>query len=562
MVYSIVLSVPGKNVFLSELSELKESGTLSYDGIRIDYKTKDIKNIRLYEFKIGGHGRCYISLRGKGSGTQFSFDGIVTNERILRQSPHDPYNYRFKIDATAVPMAALCDGKKTDVFVSDAPAFCDNYTTQHFMPEQNEFLLSSGDPGGTPNYSGDEMKEYFHDLSEKEHVYKFIYFRTDSVTLKSIRRDMFKAVNEVWGRGGDSAYHAVSFSSNYMHYRRNETKTSDYWIVAGIQYANTQYNRDSFWQCWIMPEEISQQCYLANSVESVHNAENALFFVIWSYEVWKKGGTIKKDVCDEAYRIIIDTLNLFGDGRYCPPGLEDGSYRNWFDICCYEKDDADAYSQGLCVCALNCAKEIGYETYDWKDKVIKYYMNLFNGDFVQMSMKKPYLACDYTVGELLNYVLFKEKFIPDEYVEKTYSHIMNSKANTPYGVKIVSDVDGGYLTMDAFGAYGYVCPEMRKMEIGRYANGGSYHIYEMLFHIAAYIHGCEGALDNMINRLMIDLDYDGATHEYMHTLKGNGVKANQGWNAVICAMWDRLLARGEGDIRYFIEADKKLDSIV
>lgn len=562
MEYSIVVTTPEKNICVSSLNELRESGKFNLDGFVLTYTTKDIKNIKLYEFSASGKGKCFISLCGKGSEQFYSFDGIVKEERILRQSPHDPHNFHFKIDGTAVPMIAACNGIRTDVFVSDAPAFCDNYTTQHIIPDKHEFFLSSGDPGGTPNYTGDRMDDYFHDLSEKDHVYRFIYFKTNSVTLKSIRRDMFKSVNEVWGKGGDSAYHAVSFSSNYMHYRRNETKTSDYWVVAGIQYANTQYNRDSFWQCWILPEDMSEQSYMANSSESVLNAENALFFVIWSYEVFKNGGKVKKDVCDVAYKKIIDTLNLFGDGRYCPPGLPDGSYRNWFDICCYEKDDADAYSQGLCVCALNCAKELGYETYNWKEKVIRYYMNLYNGDFVQMSMKKPYLALDYTVGELLNYVLFKEKFIPDEYVQKTYAHIMQSKANTPYGVKIVSDVDGSYLTMDCFGAYGHVNPEMARMELGRYANGGSYHIYEQLFHIAAYIHDCEGALDNMIRRLMIDLDYDGATHEYMHTLKGNGVKANQGWNAVICAMWDRLLSRGEGDIRYFVEADKKLDSIV
>ena len=78
---------------------------------------------------------------------------------------------------------------------------------------------------------------------------------------------------------------------------------------------------------------------------------------------------------------------------------------------------------------------------------------------------------------------------------------MSTTAKTPYGTKVVADVDGSFLPMEAFGAYGKVHPEMARLDLGRYANGGSYHIYEMLFHIAAFIHGANGALDNMIWRL-------------------------------------------------------------
>ena len=76
MVYSIVLSLPSKDVTLSDLSELKECGTFTCDDVRVDYSVKDIKNIKLYELTASGKGKCFISLCGKGPEQFYSFDGI------------------------------------------------------------------------------------------------------------------------------------------------------------------------------------------------------------------------------------------------------------------------------------------------------------------------------------------------------------------------------------------------------------------------------------------------------------------------------------------------------
>ena len=221
----------------------------------------------------------------------------------------------------------------------------------------------------------------------------------------------------------------------------------------------------------------------------------------------------------------------------------------------------DAYSQGLCVCALRAAKELGFKIHDAYEKAIARYLALYNGEYIPMSAKKPYLALDFGIGDLFHAILFGNTFLPDEIVLKTYRRIMESKAKTPHGTKIASAPDGEYLPMEAYGAYGYIHPERAKMDLGRYANGGSYHIYEMLFHIDAHLHGAPDAADNMIWRLFIDLDYDGATHEYMHTLKGNGVKANQGWNAAVYEIWDELCKSGKGDPRFFEAAEDKLRNV-
>ncbi|MBO4429243.1 MAG: hypothetical protein J5832_04745, partial [Clostridia bacterium] len=567
MEYKILLHKKSGVGAVCALTDETKSASYDIDGVKVDVKIERENGMTSVELTATGSGECYFSLFGKGDATLYSFNDECVHEQVLRQSPHDHTKYLFAIDGSAVPMVAAA-GDVTDIFISDNPSHCDNYTTQHIIPEKGEFYLSSGDPGGAPNFHKSREIEYepanepyYHDLSKKPHVFRFIWVKSDAKTIKSIRRDAFLAIDKKWGDGNGSIYHAVSFASNYMHLRKNESGTSDIWIVAGIQYANTQYKRDSFWQTWILPPEIEQQCYAANDEKGIQGAENPLFYVIWSYRVKAGGGTFCKHKCDIAFNKIIEGLHKVGDGRYCPDSDENHAYRNWFDICCFEDDDADAYSQGLCVCALRSARELGYDVGVWYEKAIAFYKTLFNGEFVPLSLKKPYLALDYSIGDLLHFILFGETFIPDEQVKATYKKIMSGKAKTPYGTKIVAAPDGEYLPMEAFGAYGKVHPEMARLDLGRYANGGSYHIYEMLFHIAAYVHGADGALDNMIWRLMIDLDYDGATHEYMHTIKGNGVKANQGWNAIVYVFWDILCKRGIGDRKFFDAAEAKLKTI-
>ena len=405
MTYSFILHTPKSKITLP-FSLYDKAGTATAGGVDVTLKTSAVaENITLYELTAHGAGKCFFSLYGKGDGKLFSFNDVCTEEHVFRQSPHDPELYLFAMDGSAVPMIAAVSGGATDIFISDEPSHCDNYTTQHIIPERGEFYLSSGDPGGAPNYTKwrEDTREtknepYYHDISAKPHVYRFIAVKSAAETAKGIRRDAFCAIEKTWGTGSDSIYRAMCFGANYMHIRKNETKTSEKWVVAGIQYANTQYDRDSFWQTMILSPEIERQSYLAHTENSVKCAENALFYVIWSYRVFKNGGEVNRPLLEFALAKIESGLNVVGDGRYCPPGNPDGSFRNWFDICCFEKDDADAYSQGLCVCALRAAKELGYDVGDRYEKARAYYRAMFNGKFVPLSMKKQYFALDYSIG--------------------------------------------------------------------------------------------------------------------------------------------------------------------
>ena len=568
MNYSYILHTPEKNLTITQnidiFSEASEK-TIVCGPYTLHTACAEKGIYRLIEITVSSKEErsVYLSLCGEGDRTFFSFNGPCDVERLFRQSPHDVARYHFKMQRGAIPMVAAVKGEFADIFVSDNPSYFDNATTQHILPEEHKFFLSSGDPGGAPNFPvSDHFDPIYHKIGgEISHTFRFVAFQSDVHTLKTIRREVFRMIEKVWGSGSDSIYRAACYAGNYMHIRKNETGRSEKWVVAGIEYANTQYFRDSFYQTMILDEYMNEQSYRALDYEFT-DAENPMVYLIWSYRIFKQGKPFNKKRADQAFETVMACMDKFtADGGYYPNCREDCSFRNWFDLCCYELDDVDAYSQSLCVCALESAKRLGYDIGDRKEKALARYCSLFNGEYIPMSEKKQFLALDVTVGEVLYYMLFDELFIPDEMVEKTYRKICDGASKTPYGLKIVSAPDGSYLPVEAFGLNGYVHSGFDTIETGRYANGGSYHIYEMLFHIAAHLHGIPDAEKNMTERLMIDLNFDGATHEYMHTVKGIGVKANQGWNAAIWAIWNELIKRGKATDAYFRAADAKLASI-
>ena len=112
------------------------------------------------------------------------------------------------------------------------------------------------------------------------------------------------------------------------------------------------------------------------------------------------------------------------------------------------------YNQGLLVCALEAAKRLGYNIGDKKERALVKYHALFNGKYFSLSKKKQCLALDFTVGEVLYYLLF------------------------------------------------------------------------------------------------------------MHTLTGTGVKANQGWNAAVYAIWEERIRRGKATDAFFHAADAKIASLL
>ena len=140
----------------------------------------------------------YLSLMGEGEGKFLSFNGVCEEERIFRQSPHDAGRYHFKMEKSAIPMVAAVTETQTDIVISDNPSFFDNATTQHIIPEERKFYISSGDKGGTPNNSeSDPFGSVYHHIQKgTSHIFRFIFFATDEKELKGVRKEAYLAIEK------------------------------------------------------------------------------------------------------------------------------------------------------------------------------------------------------------------------------------------------------------------------------------------------------------------------------------------------------------------------------
>lgn len=563
-VWNLFLSCPEKeDVLVAHLEPFGEDQRLSTDveGIRVTINQERKESYTLLTISAEAkQGRCYLSFACEyPDGKLLTFSGEKSGVEVFRQSPHDPADHVLDMAKEAVPMVALTDGNGFIVALSDQPGHCDNYTTQYINTDQKEFRISSGDSGETPGYQGKEFLPYYHELREgKGYEFRLAVFRSEAATMTQLRNDVFSCIDTLWGMGGCSKFHAVCFSSNYMHYRRNETGCSDFWVTPGIDYGNKQYTRDAFWQSMILPLAMEQQCYDAVYPVRYKYAECAMIFLIWSYHLQKRGGKADlirmQDALEYMQRHAAGSLYLAGsdhDEKY--------DFKSWYDICAFENDDVITYNQGLFAVALRACEMCGLKpNIEWKAAQDKYNA-LFCREmgYFPLSDKKHCLSADVLVGDLLSYLLFGEVLTDDEKVAANYELLMKN-ANTPYGVKVTCAENGDYLPLEFYGANGYINEVLQGHRPGYYSWGGSYFLYEMLFHIAAYLHGVKQAEDNMIRRTKLDFSIGGTYYEHIDTVTGEGNKPNQGWNAAIYAIWDMLMQQGKASDRFFREIEKVL----
>lgn len=503
---------------------------------------------------VSGQGRCYLALEYEGEGDVFTFSGRADRERYIRQSPHDPEDHVLDMEKEAVPMAAVFQDGWFTAAICDQPGHCDNATTQHIFP--HSFQLCSGDRGSVKGEKGKRFSPIYHKITPNaSHVFRILFCRFQAEDLNAFRNQVFRGIDRVWGPGG-SGFHSVCFSGNYMHYRKNETGYSDYWIVPGIEYANKQYTRDAFWQSLILPEEMARQSYLAVYPERYRYAECGLIFLIWSYRIQKMGGKADLTRAEDALAYLRDYCR---DGCYMAgkPGEAKYDFKSWYDICAFETDDVITYNQGLFAAAMMAAEALGLEPVVPWQKAAEQYCGLFNGKYFPLSRKKQCLSLDVLVGDVLAFLLFDRCLLPDDMVCACYRFV-TERNQTPFGRKVVCGEDGEFLPMEFHGAYGYINPHQLALSPGEYAYGGSYYLYEMLFHIGGYLHHAPEAEDNLIARGKLDFTIGGTFYEHINTVTGQGNKANQGWNAAIYRIWENLMERGAADERFFREIETVL----
>ncbi len=562
---SIELSCPGEpDAVLFKLERPLKGGSsakASHGPFSAQMRITEKAPYSLIEVEVSASKpqRCYLSLKGSyKKGEIFAFSGPKEGVEIFRQSPHDPADHSLNMAKEAVPMLALKDGAETLVALSDQPGHCDNYTTQSIDSAAKSFKVSSGDPGGTPGFKGKSFEPYFHEVSPtKSHVFRLAVFSSQANSLAQLRKDVFYCVDALWGEAGSSKYRAICFASNYMHYRRNETGFSQFWVTPGIEYANKQYTRDAFWQSMILPLQMEQQCYDAVYPERYKYAECALMFLIWSLRLKRRGGKLDPVRAADALSYVEERCE---NGRYYATNQNGGyDFKSWYDICAFEHDDVIAYNQGLLAVALKAAQELGLNPKTPFQKAEEAYNGLYIEDkgFFPLSLKKRGLCVDALVGDLLSFLLFGKGILDSAKVLSHYKTVC-SRARTEYGIKVTAAENGGFAPLEFYGANGYVFEGFKSHKPGYYQWGGSWHLYEMLFHIDAHLHKAAEAEDMLIWRAAIDFKTGGTYHEFIDTVTGEGVKANQGWNAAVYAIWKILIDRGLAGTRFFDETDKIL----
>ena len=566
--WSLAVYIPGEKELLC-MPVSSGNAAAEANGVRVTLNFRQVGDIAFYEASATADHEtsCYFSLVRKNAEEMLSFNGPIEEHDVYRQSPHDPKQYHLRMRKQAVPMGAAKTEGGYEVALSDNPYFSDNYTTQEFIPAEQTFLISSGDSGRKPGYEGGlDFIPYYHPIgSGKTHSFRFLIFSSRAKSLARLRLDVFRVIEQCFGKGSGSLYHAICFSSNYMHLRKNETGTSDVWVVAGIEYGNTQYIRDSFWQSMILPSDIAAECNRVLTAERCVNAENPLILLLWAYRVYKAGGTPRMDDVKKS----LDRIRLCTtDGCFHPKvdsyGRQD--FRSWFDLCAHTDTDAITYNQGLYATAMHGAYEMGLAAREEYELAAERYRGMFVKDLgiYPVSREKIGLCVDALIGDLLHHLLFGCTILPDADVLSHYRTVCQ-RCTTDYGVKVCAALDGSYNDASFFGIPGYLADYFTdpKYEArpGHYIWGASYFIYEMLFHIAAHLHGAEEAEQNVINRTMLDLSLGSTYFEHVDTDTGKPNKANQGWNAAIYAIWQQLIDEGRATDRYFREVDQYLNSV-
>ena len=111
---------------------------------------------------------------------------------------------------------------------------------------------------------------------------------------------------------------------------------------------------------------------------------------------------------------------------------------------------------------------------------------------------------DALYGEVLTYVVFGRKLLPDEMVKKHLETTM--RIQSPYGMRVISKANGDLL----------------KGHSGVYTNGGSWFLNDAANYLDGLIHGMDAKWvdDQLVWRLEKELAFMPAFHESISTVTG------------------------------------------
>ena len=241
--------------------------------------------------------------------------------------------------------------------------------------------------------------------------------------------------------------------------------------------------------------------------ERLNYEDNAQYYLIWSVLVKRAGGDPDMRTVGRAYHFIRDHEL---EGLYIPPRLnpELKSFKTYHDQLFYDDDDSPSSNQGFHCGALMAARELGFPVTDEDiNKAVTGYRRMFNkeGGYMATSLKQQEnIGQDALYGEVLTYVVFGKKLLPDEMVKKHLETTM--RIQSPFGMRVISKSNGDLL--DGHN--------------GVYTNGGSWFLNDAANYLDGLIHGMDSKWvdDQLVWRLKKELAFMPAFHESISTVNG------------------------------------------
>lgn len=296
----------------------------------------------------------------------------------------------------------------------------------------------------------------------------------------------------------------------------------------------------------ILPATFDAECYKNEAVAQTRGAERQLFALIWAYRTLLNKGEPDLAAAKKSLAYIEEHVR---DGKFYSnddPAKKD--FQSWYDAVAFDTDDVITYNQGLLCVALLAAEKLHLNPKTSSAKAIQRYQAMFNktGGYFPVSEKKDLPAVDALVGDVLSQVFFGKMLLSSESVGEHFNAILKF-AKTPYGYKVTSLPNGDFPAPTAFHASNYPVDPSLGRGAGNYQYSGSWFLYDMLFLTDSYLHKVPGALNELIWRGTLDFKLGGTYFEYINTVSGKPEKANQGWNAAVYAIWNKLIENGKAD---------------
>lgn len=451
-------------------------------------------------------------------GQFYSFSGEEKTSKKYSPSCSGP-EFGNQADRQTFPFLGNRIGDKLYGIIGDTPGRWENRSFMNFDRENSNFSLCNGDGSArrtiTFPFNTDATSVYRANFDGWQHIeqgeiqtWKTWIFSSDVKSLYDVQLSAHLALANAKGFN-QSGIEAILRNTSYLLLRRNLLRPeSDYIFISGVGYGWKQWVADGFYMSHGLDDVKSdRESHAAIFYERLDYEDNAQYYLIWSLLVKRAGGNPDMRTVGRAYRFIREHEV---DGLYIPPRLHPDKkcYKTYHDQLNYEDDDAPSSDQGFHCGALMAAKELGFPVTDKEiDNAIAGYRRMFNkvGGYMATSLKQQEnIGQDGLYGEVLTYVVFGRKLLPDEMIKEHLETTM--RIQSPYGMRVISKANGDLLDGHS----------------GVYTNGGSWFLNDAANYLDGLIHGMDTKWvdDQIVWRLGKELAFMPAFHESISTVNG------------------------------------------